>query len=328
MHQKLGGEFPQAHEWPTLWELPVTIINFPSRPLPPHGVLIMPYADSMVQTQSHIYVVDVIVPTYQETEKLDRALASAISQSSSPTQIHVLDDGSDEDVRRILAGRYSEAKDVVLSLLEHTGMPGKLRHLGVLASDTEWVAFLDADDYWLPTKLSRQLDFAKKHNLDLVFTNATEVAMPTGGAKPFFPEGKLTNPVELSDLLTENLIVNSSVLVKREVLISAGGVAHSRFVHGAEDYATWLRVAAVGRIGVLDEQLVVYEKSPSSFSRKKRRMPQVRGLFDFLLWTFSHADLAWTPKFIKLRWAILRSIIRVSIVEPFKSKTYSLERSN
>jgi teichuronic acid biosynthesis glycosyltransferase TuaG len=288
----------------------------------------MTYDGSMAYPQTQIGRVDVIVPTYQETERLDRALASAMTQGSSVSRIHVLDDGSDKDVCRVLLGRYSASKGVVLSLLEHTGMPGSLRNLGLFASDTEWVAFLDADDYWQPAKLSRQLDFAKKHNLDLVFTNATEVSLPGGDTKAYFPESKLKNPVELSNLLKENLIVNSSVIVKREVLISVGGVAHSRFVHGAEDYATWLRVASVGRIGVINEQLVVYEKTTNSFSRQKKRMPQVRGLVDFLIWTFSHEDSASNAKVKRLRWAILGSIIRVSLVEPLKSRTYSLRRSN
>ena len=280
----------------------------------------MTYDGSMAQAQTQIGRVDVIVPTYQETERLERAIASAVTQGNLVSRIHVLDDGSETNVAKVLTERYSGAANVVLTLLGHTGLPGKLRQLALVECNAEWVAFLDADDYWKPNKLSRQLDLAKHHKLDMVFTNATEVSVPSGNTKAYFPVGVLNNPIHLFDLLKKNLVVNSSVLVKREALLSVGGVACSKFVHGAEDYATWLRIAAVGKIGVLDEELVVYEKSSDSFSRKERRYPQVRGLVDFLFWTSSQAARISGAGSLKLRSEILSAIAQIIIVKPLKTR--------
>lgn len=272
--------------------------------------------------------VDVVIPTYNETRRLLRAVESVLSQTYSAHKIYVVEDGSSLEIVSQLHQQLGVIRNVELITMPHIGYPGILREIGISKSQSHWIAFLDADDYWQPDKLLRQIQLALKHNLDLVFTNATEVSMLDGKRKEYFSKGELKNPLQLGDLLKENLLVNSSVLVKRKTLLTVGGMARSKFVHGAEDYATWLRVASVGRIGAIDEQLVVYEKTTNSFSRQKRHMPQVRGLVDFLLWTFSHKALVLRPKFIKLRWAILSSIMRVSLVEPFKSRTSLLWRSN
>ena len=228
--------------------------------------------------------VGVVIPTYNRPFETKRALESVLNQTISPSQIVIIDDGSDreslEQLRELISP--SSAKLIVI---EHTGHPGIARNIGVSALDTQWVAFLDSDDQWIKNKLEVQLEYAKKLDLKAVCCNA-ELTNKTGNSA-YFKSSKSFN-LTLRKLLEDNRIITSSVLVDRKLLLSVGGVATSLSVRGAEDYATWLRVATLSNWFYIDQPLTIYFNNSSDSFRATSGFPQnyVRhfGLLDFQSW--------------------------------------------
>ncbi len=93
-----------------------------------------------------------IIPTYNYAHGINQAIASALNQTLPPVEIIVVDDGSTDGTRNILDAYGSRIK----YLYQQNRGASAARNAGVLAANCEWVAFLDHDDEWYPTKLACQ----------------------------------------------------------------------------------------------------------------------------------------------------------------------------
>jgi glycosyltransferase involved in cell wall biosynthesis len=158
---------------------------------------------------------------------------------------------------------------ITLHILPKNGGPALARNKGIEEAHGEWIAFLDADDIWLPHKLEFQMRLAAEHpevamwcGSCIGFANAETLdPRPKPALHSLGDEGTLDqseaqksnvyslmsnvlSPVTLETLALHNPIATSTVLVKREVLLAAGGFDPQ--FRGPEDYDLWLRVAAYG----------------------------------------------------------------------------------
>ena len=226
--------------------------------------------------------VDVVIPTYFETERLFRAIESALEQSRPAQKVIVVDDGSPAEVRNVISKRYSKNERVQLIFTDHIGHPGRVRNLGVSESNADWIALLDADDYWEQGKLQKQLDLAQETDADLIYTNSVNISEKSQLVER--RKGGLPKKLNPRGLILSNHLINSSVLVRREVLKRAGNFVESPKVLGVEDYATWLRISLDGKLVGLDEPLVYYTFSETSLSRRKDGRTRVDALEDFIGW--------------------------------------------
>jgi glycosyltransferase involved in cell wall biosynthesis len=176
--------------------------------------------------------VGVVVPVRAPAPFLAATLHSLLSQVPAPQRIVVVDDGSSpplpEDPRVAWIRRDSPAG------------PGAARNAGIEALRTDWIAFCDADDEWLAGKLAAQLRALGEHPPATVCVGSAEIVdaggRPTGERWPAF-----RGPQELYE---SNPILLSSVLVRRDVLVGAGGF-DAGLTH-AEDWELWLRLAGRG----------------------------------------------------------------------------------
>jgi glycosyltransferase involved in cell wall biosynthesis len=118
--------------------------------------------------------VSVIIPVFQDTRYLAEAIGSALAQTHYPLEVIVIDDGSDEPVRlpRHLFGR------VIVGRTAHRGQ-GSARNVGASHARGELLAFLDADDVWLPDKLEHQVAaLAADDSCDMCFGHIEEFVSP------------------------------------------------------------------------------------------------------------------------------------------------------
>src|SRR3954463_5692049 len=101
--------------------------------------------------------VSVVIPVYDDSATLDRAIRSVIAQTYPVSEIIVVDDGSPERIDAQSQGA------VEVRIVEHdvNRGPSAARNSGIRASSGDYVAFLDADDTWRPTKLALQLELLK-----------------------------------------------------------------------------------------------------------------------------------------------------------------------
>jgi len=231
-------------------------------------------------------LVDVVIPTYNETVQLKTAIESVLIQGEIVKTIFVVDDGSCTEVRSFLENSIAKIDKVNLIFLEHTGNPALVRNQGIERCKSDWIAFLDADDSWLSNKLESQLLIAREHDLDFVATNAIRCNddQENGIYFPKYEKFMITT----RDLVKENLVINSSTLIKLSHLKSIEGYASENHVRGIEDFATWLRLSTVCRIGLINQPFVMYQVSEKSFSRNQSPILYEVALLDFYFWLKRH----------------------------------------
>jgi glycosyltransferase involved in cell wall biosynthesis len=174
----------------------------------------------------------VVIPAYQAAATLSHALDSVVAQTLPPRQIVVVDDGSPDgaELARIVAG-YGGA---VTLLRQDNAGPASARNTGVRATSTPWVAFLDADDTWLPHKMQAQMPLASDPRTGLLH----------GGARK--DRASLPAEMDFAQLWRRNRICTSMTVVRRDVFDAMGGFFEARELIGAEDYSLWLRIAHAG----------------------------------------------------------------------------------
>jgi glycosyltransferase involved in cell wall biosynthesis len=225
---------------------------------------------------------DVIIPSFNETSRLFRAVASALAQSVPVQKIIVIDDGSTEDTLRLLRAELLTNSKVHLVELEHSGHPGVARKEGIRLSTADWVAFLDADDVWLFDKIEKQLQCAAETKAEAVYGNALKVE--NGLSEPFQPRERVPTLATVKNLLQRNFIVNSSVIVRRSALISSGLYSDSPGVRGTEDYATWLRLATNHKFVGIPDATVEYHMSGISLSKIAPVSARRNAITDWMRW--------------------------------------------
>lgn len=207
--------------------------------------------------------VSVLVPLYQSEPWIGAALDSALAQTMGDLEVIVVDDGSTDGGSGI-ARAYSERDARVRYLRqENAGLPGA-RNTGLEAATGEYIAFLDADDLWLPDKLERQLA-------------AVGDGVLYGDAFVMYDEGKPTSD-RLHDtvlpargdifdtLVLYNAVPVLTALLPRTLLERFGGFDATQ--RQVEDWDLWLRMSAAGvPFDYLPEPVAIYRARTTSLSR-------------------------------------------------------------
>lgn len=207
-------------------------------------------------------VISVIIPVYSGSHLLDRAIRSALCQEV-PLEIIVINDCSAEDVDAVMAPYRDHEAVVYLKNARNMGA-AESRNRGVAQAKGRYVAFLDADDYWLEGKLSKQLALLEETGHVLCAT-ARELIRPDGT-----PVGRVIPVPEVityRTLLKHNCISCSSVLMRREAALEFP-MHHAQDSH--EDYILWLEVLQKYRTARgINEPLLRYTASDQGKSGSK-----------------------------------------------------------
>ena len=203
--------------------------------------------------------IGVVIPTHNRAELTARAVDSILNQVVKPRQIVIVDDGSSKielaKLKNLVSG---ETIQIIES--EAVRHPGILRNIGVRLLHTNWVAFLDSDDVWLPDKLLIQLAYAEANKAEAICSNGYLLEEKIGPIE-YLKINNANKIINTKQLLRKNLIINSSVLIKKDLLESIGGVSESYLVRGVEDYATWLRVSTKVKWHLINQPLVKYNST-------------------------------------------------------------------
>ena len=202
--------------------------------------------------------ISVVISTYQRPDACERALRSVLTQTESPLEVLVCDNGSTDDTEaRIRAWERRDSRVRYLRAAQNSGTPSTTRNLGIEHARGKMIAFLDDDDEWLPGKLAVQRVALATDSADAVASNALR-----SDGSVYFPDARPTWQPTQADLLWANPIIASSALVRRDQLRSAGGFPTDIRLKGLEDYATWLELARRGaRFLVVGDALVRYDDS-------------------------------------------------------------------
>jgi len=215
-------------------------------------------------------LVSVILPCFNAEATLERALASVAQQDYSPLEVIAVDDGSADRTRDILASRKNIVQQVI-RLPQNRGAAAA-RNAGLAVAKGEFVAFLDADDEWLPGKLSRQAAVIAAHpRMTFVSCNARVVDAAGRVVTPALADLLPESPADAwKVLLADTFVWTPAVLARRTSLSEAKGFDETLVI--AEDQDLWIRLALLGEVGFIDEVLAVIHERPGSLSSLGARL--------------------------------------------------------
>ena len=223
----------------------------------------------------------VVIPCYNHGRFLGGAIESVLGQTLQPSEVVVVDDGSNDNTSEVVA-KYGAAVHYVREE-ENRGLPAA-RNRGVKETSSEWVAFLDSDDRWMPTKLYKQFE-ALSHNpdIDVIFTDFWHVA-PQGARidrgserhrkglemvqwdRRTAPEVWVSTNRLIVPLLNGMIACVCTLVMRRSTFQQLGGFNESFRL--AEDVDLLLRMACEGFVfGLVPEPLAMIYQHPNSLCR-------------------------------------------------------------
>jgi glycosyltransferase involved in cell wall biosynthesis len=208
--------------------------------------------------------VSAVVTTYNYARFLPDALDSILAQTHANLEMVVVDDGSTDDTAAVVE-RYAD-RGVRYVRRPHGGA-GRARNTGLESTSAPLVAFLDADDTWLPDRVEAGVAHLVRHpELALVAAHAfacDEGLRPTAVVPAATREaGRM-----LEQLLIDNVVLNpSSVLIRRTAIEAAGGFSEIPF---GEDWDTWIEIAKRFPIGFIDRPLALVRRHTGSVSPRR-----------------------------------------------------------
>ena len=220
--------------------------------------------------------VSVVIPAYNAETFLERTLRSALRQTHRNLEVLVIDDGSTDGTRAI-AETFAQEDERVRVITIPNGGVANARNIGMKAASADFVAFLDADDLWHPSKIELQLAAftgPEGDGIAAVYTLRRTIdlhdrAIDQGG-------GLGCTGFMLARLLYAKPIGNgSALLVRREAALKVGGYDPTwaaRGIGGCEDLDFELRIAAHHRFALVPLCLVGYRVYPGNMSSNGVRM--------------------------------------------------------
>jgi glycosyltransferase involved in cell wall biosynthesis len=201
--------------------------------------------------------------TYNYGQYIAPAIQSVVDQSFANWELLIVDDGSTDDTPAVVQSFLSDPR-IHYDRQENHGA-SHARNRGVLQSKAPLIAFLDADDAWLPTKLAKQIElFDADPDLGVAYTGMS--FMDDRGRVFAHHSCEMVRGHVLDVAIKRTIPPFSSSMVRREVFDEAGSFDESLPL--AIDYEFWLRVAQKHRFDYVDEQLLLYRTGHANLSRR------------------------------------------------------------
>jgi glycosyltransferase involved in cell wall biosynthesis len=208
--------------------------------------------------------VSVIIPAYNSVPWVAETLDSVLAQTFKDFEVIVVDDGSTDETPAVVAGYGSRVRYL---RQEHGGQPSA-RNAGIRAACGAYIAFLDADDLWLPEKLQLQMDLFSRHP-DLAWVYSDVIVFNEGSGREAFKYSDVTKLYAgdiLRPLLLFDFIASPTPVVKREVFGTVGYFDESPDLQNSEDWNMWLRIAAKYPVRFVERPLAKYRRHAASKS--------------------------------------------------------------
>lgn len=198
--------------------------------------------------------VSVIIPNYNYGRFIGEAIESALAQTYPPLEIIVVDDGSTDDSVKIVESFGDKVKLITLQ----NGGVGKARNIGAANASGKLLAFLDADDIWLPEKSERQIGLFSEDTVGYVSCGMREFSKDDETLNYYVPS---VNGWTTEDMILFSIpivVSGSAFMVKKDVFDHIGGFDENPDLHPSEDWDFARQVLEVSVIRAVSDILVDY----------------------------------------------------------------------
>lgn len=214
-------------------------------------------------------LVSIVMPAYNAEGYIAKAITSVQKQTYQVWELFVIDDCSQDRTRSIVMEFSGKDKRIHCYTLDRNVGVAKARNYGVNLCNGQYIAFLDSDDLWESTKLERQLQLAVSSDADLLYSAYTII----DSTDKILTTYSVPQTIHYSDLLRENVIGCSTVLLKTSVMQKF--TFDSQYHH--EDYLLWLQIVRAGYCALgINEPLTHWRMMQHSRSSNKLRCAYYR----------------------------------------------------
>ncbi len=261
-------------------------------------------------------LVSIVIPAYNVAPYIGETLASVFTQTFVGYEVVVVNDGSPDtaELERALA----PFRERIVYLTQENRGAAVARNRGIEAARGEFVAFLDADDLWLPNYLAEQLEFLRSHDYDLVYADALLFGDSPLAGRTFMETAPSNGEVTFKSLISgECNVITSGVVARRQLIVEAG--LFDEQLRNAQDFDLWLRLVRRGaRASYQRKVLLRYRFHENSLSgdtlNRINRELRVLGKFESLtdLTTDERAVVAETTRRLRAELELERGKLELS----------------
>lgn len=225
-------------------------------------------------------LISIIVPVYNTAKYLEETIQSVINQTVENWELILIDDGSTDESAAICQQFVAQDRRIRYFYKTNSGQAAA-RNVGLRESAGDWIAFLDADDLWLPEKLASQLGEIALYKPDFLY--GLGYYYYPERAEKLEPYNWITGErsgLDFFKILYHSCAVNTNtVLFRRELVQEVGFFNENETMRGTEDWDYWMRIAKhVQRIYGAPTRLVYYRIHPGGIHLQHIRMLKGKAL--------------------------------------------------
>lgn len=281
--------------------------------------------------------VSIVIPNFNCLKFLPTCIESIRAQSGVDYEIIVIDDGSTDGSLEWLTEQSAE--DPRLKVYAEKGLgAGSARNLAVQLCNAELVAFLDADDYWMPEKLAKQLTYHKNNpSVVLSFSDYEHIEETSGqgivGCFEFWPRfskiaadkgGNYTLlPGACGTIFAENVVGTSSAMIRKSAFLAVSGFDSS--LNSASDWDLWLKLAQIGDVAFSTDKAMGYLiRAGSMTSNKGNRIKAMETIAERHVVAATN-EFSGADSFVKARLADGYREMFIAQRQPLRSLQYSVK---
>lgn len=257
--------------------------------------------------------VSVVIPNYNYGRFVAETIESALAQTVPVDEIVVVDDGSTDDSVEVVK-RFGGKVRLISQRNEGVGAA---RNAGVANTSGEFVAFLDADDIWMPAKIEEQLKLFADESVVLVSGGVREFDSKTGETIEIRVPQKTLWSAEVILRRRDSInVAGHSIVVRREAFEKSGGFDNRKELHPAEDWEFCYRMALAGAVVSVPKILVDYRNHGGNGHLNPARMERATIL------AYEKIFAAASPETLRLRRDCYANLHTILAGEYFQAGKY------
>ena len=229
-------------------------------------------------------MVSIITPCYNAVRYLSQTIESVIYQTFLDWEMLIVDDCSSDNSRKIIESYASkDARIKYFRTDRPSGSPSLPRNIGIENAKGKYIAFLDADDLWLPDKLERQVKFMERNKYDLTYSFYEKMDWQGNRNKRI---------IETRDVTTYNKLLKSNSIPCLTSMIRKDVIGKTRFKQiPQEDFCFWLDILKKGVTAYnMKEVTALYREAKNS--RSANKLDMFKGYWNVIR---NHQNISFIP---------------------------------
>lgn len=207
--------------------------------------------------------VTVFMPVYNAGKYLGEAIRSILNQTYKDFELLIIDNCSTDNSVPIVES-YNDTRIRLVVNNENIGLAGS-RNKALEICDSEYIAFLDADDIAMPDRLMKQVQYMDGHKNIAAVGSYAAIIDGYGNGKDMFRPQLLNSNYIRAYMVFNNAVANSSAMVRKSV-IDNNNIRYADNCYGVEDYKFWCGLIKYGEIANMGEILLKYRATPGSIT--------------------------------------------------------------